>query len=253
MVFRSWRNRLKILYVASAVALGALANAQVWNEVGDAPDGVPAHQITMGSGALTTINGRINRPGGDHVDTYCFMITSQTSFFATTLNFYGGGATNQTGANEDTRLWLWTPNGQVLLGNDDVNALGGNTLGSLISDPTTFGAYSGGEVVNGTAAGVVLNPGMYLLSISEFSNDPVDAAGTPIVDLGSDFDALHGANPQAGPFASWENATDADDITYSIVLDGAAYCAPVPEPATCAALGLGLAALVARRRRKKAA
>ncbi len=234
--------------MGAGLALAGSAAAQTWAEAGDAPQGIPGHQRTFGVGPLTSITGVLDRPGGDHVDTYSFIITDVALFYATTLNFYGGGATNQTGANEDTRLWLWTESGTVLLGNDDVNALGGNTLGSLISAPATFPGFSGGELVNATAAGVVLVAGQkYLLSISEFANDPDAAGGVDLVNLSSDFDALHGANPAAGGgFVAWENAADTDIITYNIRLQGATFC---PTPGAVGLLAGSFLIGFGRRRR----
>jgi hypothetical protein len=220
-----------------------------WVESGDAPDGVPGHQSTVGLGPLTFISGVLNRPGGDHVDTYCITVSNVAQFYATTKIFFGGSATNQGGLNEDTRLWLWDLNGNVLLGNDDVNtaALGTDTLASFLSDPSTFAAFTLGELVNPSAAGVALVAGQqYLLSISEFSNDPDDAAGVDQVSLGADFDALHGKNVASGAFHHWENLADADIITYNIALQGAEFCV-VPAPGVLALLGV--AGLAGRRRR----
>jgi hypothetical protein len=239
----------KFLIIAFALAATS-AFAQVWVETGDAPSGVPAHQNTVGVGALSTIRGNLFRANGDHVDTYCINIVSRSLFYATTLNFYGGSATSASGANQDTRLWLWNMNGGVQLGNDDVNGLANtDQFASLVSDPTTFGGLTGGELVNATASGIVLNPGTYLLSISIFSNDPDDAGGIDLVNLGADFDALHGPNPAAGAFDHWENPASTTDVAYSIALRGTEYCA-VPEPASMIALGLGAAALLRRRRKQ---
>jgi hypothetical protein len=242
---------MRKLALIALACTAAGAYAQSWAEVGDAPDGVPGHQNTVGAGALTNIRGVLNRAGGDHVDTYCIEIVSRSLFYATTKIGLGGSAVLSTGGNADTRLWLWNMNGGGLVGNDDINAFGTDTLASLISDPSTFGAFSGGEVVNATASAVVLNPGTYLLSISEFANDPKDAGNVDLFNLGSDFDALHGVNPQAGGFDHWENTTDSSVITYSIALQGTEFCA-VPEPGSMIALGLGAVALL-RRRKKKAA
>jgi hypothetical protein len=237
-------------FMAFGLACGAATAG--WVESGDAPEGVPGHQVTVGVGALTSISGVLNRPGGDHTDTYCIRVTDVSLFYATTKIFFGGSATNQGGLNEDTRLWLWDMNGNVLLGNDDVNSagLGGDTLASFLSDPSTFGAFTLGELVNPSAAGVALAAGTtYLLSISEFSNDPDDAAGVDQVNLGSDFDALHGKNVASGAFHHWENAADTDIITYNIALQGAEYCL-VPAPGALALVGL--AGLAGGRRRRRA-
>lgn len=243
--------KLFCLMAALAVMMTGTSFGQTWAEVGDAPEGVPFRQDTFGVGPLNQITGAINRGQGDHTDTYSIIITDPMAFLASTKNSFGGSAVSSTGSNLDTRLWLWTNSGQVVLGNDDVNStsLGTDTLASLISDPTTFPTLSGGEVVDPTAANVSLVAGQkYLLSISLFSNDPDDAGGVDVVNLGADFDALHGPNPAAGPFAAWENGTSTTMGTYTIALRGATYC--VPEPSSLGLIGLGLSMLLASRFRR---
>ncbi|MCA9245060.1 MAG: PEP-CTERM sorting domain-containing protein [Phycisphaerales bacterium] len=232
--------------IALTGVLSAPAMADSWVEVDDAPDGVPAAQHTDGTGPLTSILGRLNRGAGDHVDTYSIIITDPAEFFATTKIDLGGSATTSTGGNADTRLWLWTEQGAPVLANDDINAFGSDTLASLISDPSTFPTLSGGEVVAPTAAQVSLTPGKYLISISLFSNDPDDGVGEEVFNLGADFDALHGPDPAAGPFAAWENPASTTIASYTIALRGATFC--VPEPASASLLAIGLAALGLRRR-----
>lgn len=242
---------LKVCLVAvgAGLALAGSASAQTWAEVGDAPQGIPGHQRTNGSGLLTSITGVLDRPGGDHVDTYSIIITDVAAFYATTKIFFGGSALTQTGSNADSRLWLWSETGAPLLGNDDINtaALGTDTFASFISAPATFPGFTGGELVNPSAAGVVLVAGQkYLLSISEFSNDPDGAGGVDMFLLGADFDALHGPNPAAGAFVGWENAADSTIITYNIALAGAAFC---PTPGAIGLLAGSFLVGFGRRRR----
>lgn len=233
--------------MGAGLALAGSAAAQTWAEVADAPDGVPGHQRTFGVGPLTSITGVVNRAGGDHVDTYSIIITDVALFYATTKIFYGGSALTQTGGNADTRLWLWSETGAPLLANDDINGLPGDTLASLVSSPGSFPGLTGGELVNPTAAGITLVAGQkYLLSISEFANDPDGAGGVDMFLLGSDFDALHGPNPAAGAFVGWENAADSTIITYNIRLAGATFC---PTPGALGLLAGSLLVGMGRRRR----
>lgn len=240
-----------LMVVACTTLLSGAAFGQ-WVEVGDAPDGPGARQDTVGNGALTSISGQLNRAGGDHVDTYSIRITNVQQFYASTKIFFGGSFLSNTGTNGDSRLWLWSEAGVGLLGNDDINTVGfgTDTLASFLSDPSTFTALTGGEVVNATAAGVSLQNGVkYLLSISEFTNDPDGAGGVDLFNLSSDFDALHGVNPASGgAFVAWENAVDPSVLDYRIALAGAEFCA-VPAPGAMAIFGLaGLAGLGRRRR-----
>ena len=241
----------ELFAIACTVLFTGVATGQVWNEIGDAPDGPFTRQDTVGVGALTSITGVIDRAGGDHVDTYSIIITDVQAFYATTKIGLGGSVTLGTGGNADSRLWLWSEAGAPLLGNDDVNEMavipGSDTLASFISDPSTFVGFTG-DVVNATASGIALQTGQkYLLSISEFTNDPDDAGGVDVINLGSDFDALHGPNPSAGAFVAWENGADTSVITYDIALQGAEFCT-VPAPATLLLLGLAGLAGVGRRR-----
>lgn len=241
----------QLLVIAFAFASTA-ALAQVWTELGDAPEGVPAHQETMGVGALTLIEGGISRGTGDHTDTYCITITDPGTFFASTKISMGGYALTATGGFGDTRMWLWNMNGGLLLANDD-HAGGTDGLKSTITDPSTFvattGAFGTAGTVAATATPISLTPGQYLLSISYFPNDPDDAVGVDQATIGSPFTALHGKNPASGAFDHWENAAGTTAWTYGIALRGASYCV-VPEPATIVALGIGALGLLVARRRK---
>lgn len=246
------------LTIAAALALSASgALAQIWVEAGDAPSGVPAHQVTAGLGPLLEIHGTLGMTSPvDHVDTYCFEIVSTTAFYATTKVSAGGLAIDPLGAPFDTRLWIWSMAGGLLVGNDD-NAGAPDPFASTVSDASTFALWTGTFGTAGapapTAIPGILAPGMYMISISYFPNDPEDAALTDLASLGAPFTGLHGPSPGAGPFDHWESDLSpaaAPAATYEIAFGGAGYCA-VPEPATIAALGLGaLGLLVSRRRRK---
>jgi len=225
------------MFAAMVMGLaGATASAQVWAEAGDAPDGPIPFQDTVGVGPLSLIRGAIDRPGGDHVDTYCITITDPAVFMASTATAFGGSTAF------DSRLWLWNANGGLVVANDDVPG----SLASLVSDPSTYTALTGGVVA--PTAVFSITPGRYLLSISSFANDPEDAALVDLASLGSDFDALHGPSPTAGPFDHWENFSDSDAGLYEIALRGATFC-NVPTTGVAGLLGMGLAVVGVRRRR----
>ena len=200
----------------------SVAQGQIWTEIGDAPAGLPGHQDTMGVGPLTTIEGSLDAVI-DHVDTYSIEVTDAMAFSAMT--------TSVSELLADSRLWMWTDttleNGAGLVMANDDNPGGG--LSSLLTDPSTWPGGPG-SLIN--TPGSLVNGGRYLLSISYFANDPNDDMGTPLADFPADFTALHGPDPAAGPFDSWEDPGTAGNVgAYTILLEGATFSL-VPEPAT---------------------
>jgi hypothetical protein len=116
----------KILSVFAIAALTAAAQAQIWNEVGDAPVR-PLAQNTVGVGALAQIDGlgEFDAAGLIDVDMYCVHIDG--NWAATTV----GGAT------WDTMLALYQNDGvtQITFNDDSVG------LQSTISGALPAGDY----------------------------------------------------------------------------------------------------------------
>ena len=210
--------------------LAAPALAGTWVEVGDAPSGPVPAQITDGTGPLDLIIGATHY-FEEWEDAYCIRITDVDAFYATTDPTYDPRLPEQW----DSRLWLFTPEGDPVLGNDDAPNSAGYM--SLLTDPSTFP----GALYNSPSA---LTPGEYVLIISAYADDPLDAAGAELFSLGSDYDALHGPNPNAGAFDHWDEAAYSYG-DYQIGLGGATFC--IPEPATMALVMLGGLALIRRR------
>jgi hypothetical protein len=242
------------LWILILATLTTHAFGQTWIELGDAPDGVPANQLTVGLGQLTQIRGTLDRPAGDHVDTYCIQITNPIAFFASTSAHLGGSltATNELLAN--SRMWLWTQSQSegmvdILLANDDDAFIPGD-LASTIADPTQFSMLTGGSV-DPTALGIVLVPGnTYLLSISTTPNDPEDAnnvALSPIDIPPFTATSLYGPDPAAEAFDHWENEQSPDAGHYVIALQGVSYCV-TPEPTALLSAAIGIALLSRFRR-----
>ena len=120
--------------LAVTVTISNATSGKDWVEVGDAPDGVPANQATYGTGPLLTISGETNDLLGDFADTYSIVITDPAAFYATTSATFSGGPGT---ASFDTRLFLWTENGDLVLANDDW-PLVEDPFHSLITDPAFF-------------------------------------------------------------------------------------------------------------------
>lgn len=170
---------------------------------------LPPGQMTVGNGPLNTISGTNL---DNDVDMFCIHI-DQATFSASTV----GGAT------WDTTLWLFTMAGVGVVMSDDA----ASTLQSRISNA------------------FVPSSGDYLLAIGQFGRDARDAANNSLF---LNYGYPEAAASNTNPLDHWSGNTPAGGA-YRIALTGASYCTPVPEPATIAAVGLGLAVLGLRRRK----
>ncbi len=140
-----------------------------WVENDDAGSNGSNAQIVFGNGPLTKIRGRLGvspLQGGtvDREDMYLVRIVDPARFLASTDVSFGGSA------DFDTQLWLFNfdpirPNPFLgILGNDD--APGGESLQSLLLPNATDKSGAG-----------VQSPGLYLIAISAFDNDPLSEGG----------------------------------------------------------------------------
>lgn len=177
-------------------------------ETSDAP---PDPIGLMPNTSALSISGTLDG-GADAHDVYGIFITDPDQFYATTSPVVDARAS----AGFDTRLWLFRPDGQLVMGNDD--GPGGAPFLSTISDPADFTALTGG-ILAPTAPGA-LTPGEYLLVISGYPEDPLDGAGVRVADLDSDFDALHGPNPASSEFFGFWELSGYTGANYTIALRG---------------------------------
>ncbi|MBA3725280.1 MAG: PEP-CTERM sorting domain-containing protein [Armatimonadetes bacterium] len=206
-------KKLMILAGALCMAWPAIAGG-VWGEIDAGP--LPPGEMTMGEGNLGVIRGSLSSE--DLEDMYCITITDVAGFSATTVG----------GADWDTQLFLFDVGGMGVTFDDDDP--GGGGLQSTIT----------GTFVPGT--------GTYYLAISSYDNDALSAGGEIWLD-GPFTEERAPDGPGAGsPITGWDSG-GTSGAGYSIALTGAGFCM-VPEPGTFVALGVGLAALVASRRRR---
>lgn len=135
---------------------------------------------------VTRIRGNMEADG---VDMYVICITDPNSFVATTT----GGAT------WDTQLWLFRCDGTGVVANDD---------------------YSGLQSRLDNSPFCITEAGTYLLAITRYNRDAVDANGNLLWSSG----ALSCAD-NTNPITGWTGSTGAAG-TYSILLTGGYFVSP---------------------------
>jgi hypothetical protein len=185
-----------------------------WDETanggGDAGD-LPATAQLITSPDATPCETPVTRVRGDlgdsDADMYVICITDPASFSATTVG----------SAGFDTQLWLFRCDGTGVVHNDD--AVGTTVTQSRIDNSTNC----------------IQQGGIYLLAISRYNLDPVDASGQLIWN-DSPFRAVRCPDGPgaANPIADWTGSTTAAG-RYIIQLQGAYFVRPsgCEEPPGC--------------------
>lgn len=221
--FRNVGAAVLIAGLAAAPSPGGGVTPGVWQETEDTPAGVPDAQETRGLGPLLRITGRLNGPG-DSVDTYAIIITDPAEFYATldtTVALNNSDGLDSPFAEFDTRLWLWTADGEPLLANDDTT-VPDPPYASTISDPSTFAELTGGSV-SAEASGVTLQAGQtYLLSISH-EVEPIGTSGGQVFDFTPFRTELAGPADVGEPFDEWSAGPSTGSEEYAIALRGADF------------------------------
>ncbi|MGQ0626846.1 MAG: DVUA0089 family protein [Phycisphaerales bacterium] len=207
-----------VLLAAIAVAgLAAAANAQSWAETGDAP--ALGGQTTVGAGVLNVITGGLTGNAGglsDFEDLYIIRIADPLNFRATTT----------VGSTFDTQLFLFDAAGNGIAFNDDSTGLQSTLTNAFTS---------------------ALPAGLYLLAVSGYDRDGVDANGLEIF-ADTPFASERGPTVGRGPLAGWSGSNSSIG-TYTITLQGVEFAQAVPTPGSAALAGLGCLAVAKRRRR----
>lgn len=174
------------------VLAASTALATVWNEVGDAGELPATAQVPAGTGPLDTILGTL-LAGAPDADLYVIQVDDPTIFSATTC-----GVTTW-----DTALWLFELDGMGVSFNDD--------------DP-------GGCGLQSTVTGAFMTgPGLYLLGITTYDYDALDASGNEIwMDSPYSAERAPDGPGAANPLAGW-GGNAYNDGPYQIDLTGASF------------------------------
>jgi len=229
---------LPVAAVASiALSSPALAGPD-WEEgSSDAGSTVSTAQTITTTGSLNSIKGKLGGPGflaGDFQDCFLLTVDDPLGFNITLSSTFGGPP------GFDPMMFLFrvdeTPNGRIakaLLANNDKSP--GNPLPGLTNAAT-----------DGSNA-TVRSPGLYLIAISGFGSQPVNASGEFVFSQSFLQPGVIGgpaASPNGGYLlAGW--SSDGDFGNYELLVQGVSG---VPSPGVLALLGLG--GIAARRRQR---
>lgn len=239
VVFRRPPGLLSVAVPAAALALAPCAFAGPdWEEgASDAGSTLETAQTVDTTGSLNSISGKLRGPGvlaGDYQDCFLIEVTDPLGFNISLTSTFGGPP------GFDPMMFLFrvddSPNGRVakaLLANNDKSA---DTLLPALSREATDGSGA-----------VLRTPGLYLIAISGFGSQPVNASGQRIFSQSFLQSGVIGGPTQEPVdgylLAGW--TADGDFGDYQLTVQG---ISGVPAPG---AIGLlALCGVVGRRRQR---
>jgi len=191
-----------------SVGAPALAGPE-WTEPPDAGSVPGDANVTTGLGPLSGIKGALTGAvsprgatgPGDFQDMFAIEIVNPQQFSAFVVPNGSGAPTF------DTQLWLFSANGQGVLGNDDNSA----------TAPGLSGFFNSATDMSGST---VSAPGRYFLAISGAGSDPVDDAGGLIFRLDG-VGEVSGPDGSVNPIAQWSGPGAVGE--YEIQLTGVTF------------------------------
>ena len=209
---------------------GTTTVAQTWDETtdggGDAGDLPGTAQVTVGTGALTTITG-LSDAATEDKDLFLIKILAGGGFSANVASDRTDGM-----GPDDTKLYILNAAGFGIAADDDSSTTGG---------PFDAGIQVGDPLV------ASLPEGLYLVGITDLDYIPTSVGG----------DIFPGGGPvgPTGPgggsaMTGWSPSGHEDAWNYTITLTGAQY-AQVPEPSCMALLAVGALVRLTGRRRER--
>ena len=186
------------LAIAAAIALLPLAATNTsgpdwdgdnYEDAGDTPSTAQKVSVEF-TQTILTVRGSLKGEDeeglagtgtGDYQDMYEVVLKEPGQFSIQTLPPLGG-------AEFDTILSVYAPNGTPLLANNDADQ---GTTGSIVGSQSSDGTFS------------ITNPGVVYIAISGYPSRPLNSAGEDVFAWTQDPTAVVGPSNAAGPVAGW--------------------------------------------------
>ncbi len=221
---------LPLVFATAYLPLVGAIHAATYTETGDAGDLPTAAQVISGTAgtSLSSISGALTLTNGtSDSDMFKFVISSPSTFSASTTAFIPGAN------NFDTQIAIFTAAGIGVVANDDAASGGEQSAIPAGSVKLSAGTYY--LLISGSGRYAVSTGGLIFPNYTDGTTDPTTTVGPTGPGGNSAITGYTGSSNEGG--------------SYTIALTGAQFFA-VPEPSSLAAIatGVGGLALVLRRR-----